>query len=110
MCVRGPGPRQPGAGERSSAGRAVPGVLLLSRSCDAELDAVAGLLAAAGVPADRVNADELASFDLLVDPARGRARLNGRWLTPTVTWIRHFSADAIEAGGPGRAPAVPLHG
>ena len=31
------------------------------------------------------------------------ARLHGRWLTPTVTWTRHFAPAAIEgAGDPAR--------
>jgi hypothetical protein len=69
--------------------------LLLSRSRDAELDAVGALLARVQIPTARVNADELASADLLIDPGRGAVRLDRRWLTPTVTWIRHFSERAI---------------
>jgi hypothetical protein len=79
--------------------RPVPCVLLLSRSCDSDLDAVQNALAGAGLRAARLNADELAAADLVVDPEGGTARVHGRWLAPTVTWVRHFSADAIEAAG-----------
>ncbi|MFD0276452.1 hypothetical protein ACFVHB_21460 [Kitasatospora sp. NPDC127111] len=77
--------------------RPVPCVLLLSRACDGELDAVQDGLAAEGVRSARLNADELLATDLLVAPDGRAARLNGRWLTPTVTWIRHFAVSAIDA-------------
>lgn len=75
-------------------------MLVLSRTRDPEADEVTRLLRKIGVPSARINADELASLDFLVDPGRGAARLGGRWLTPTVTWIRHFSVRAIEAAEP----------
>lgn len=78
------------------AGRPVPCVMLLSRSCDAEFTLVQDLLAAAGVPSVRINADELAAASLDVHLADRTAYVNGRWLAPTVTWVRHFSARAIE--------------
>jgi hypothetical protein len=74
----------------------LPCVVLLSRSCDAELAAVAGLLGKAGVPTARINADELGATDLLIDPGRRAFRRDGRWIAPTVVWKRHFSARAIE--------------
>lgn len=74
----------------------LPSVVLLSRSCDAELDAVGALLDTVGVPAARINADELAGTDLLIDPGRRAIRRDGRWIAPTVVWTRHFSARAIE--------------
>ncbi|MET9402395.1 hypothetical protein [Kitasatospora sp. NPDC002965] len=79
--------------------RPAPAVLLLSRACDGGLEPVQGLLGSAGVRSERLNADELGAADLLVDPERRAVRLNGRWLTPTVTWVRHFSASAIESTG-----------
>jgi hypothetical protein len=92
-------PNRPPPTERqgkASASQALPCVLLLSRSCDAELDAVGGLLGKVGVPTARINADELATTDLLIDPGRGAIRRNGRWIAPTVVWKRHFSARAID--------------
>jgi hypothetical protein len=100
------GPAADSRAGRAPADRPVPCVLLLSRSCDAELDSVQDLLGSAGVPVERVNSDELASVDLLIDPVNSTARLNGRWLAPTVTWIRHFSAHAIEEGSIGQAPSM----
>ena len=46
----------------------------------------------------RLNADELAGADLVVDTDERVVRVNGRRLAPTVTWIRHFSVGAIEGG------------
>lgn len=74
----------------------MPCVVLLSRSCDAELTAVGVLLGKAGIPVARINADELESAGLLIDPGRRAFLRNGRWLAPTVVWKRHFAARAIE--------------
>jgi hypothetical protein len=83
--------------------RTEPAVVLLSRACDADLDAVERLLAGAGIRTARLNADEVADTGLTVDPQQCAARLHGRWLTPTVTWTRHFAPAAIEgAGDPAR--------
>jgi hypothetical protein len=81
---------------RASTSTALPCVVLLSRSCDAELDAVGGLLGKVGVPTARINADELTATDLLIDPGRRAIRHDDRWIAPTVVWKRHFSARAIE--------------
>lgn len=72
------------------------GVLLMSRSCDADLDGVQDLLAKAGVRTVRLNCDELASVDLLADPQNRAVYVNGEWLSPTVTWVRHFSGQAVD--------------
>lgn len=94
-----------GAPGTLSSGAPSPAVFLLSRACDAELGAVCNLLRQAGVTAIRLNADELAGARLLADPARRAVWLQGRWLTPTAVWLRHFSAQAI--GGEG-SPAHEL--
>lgn len=104
---RGPPPEsRTGAALRAPASRPLPSVLLLSRSCDAELDSVQNLLARAAVPVERVNSDELAARNLLIDPMRKTILLNGRWLAPTVTWLRHFSGQAIDGGSIGPAPEL----
>jgi hypothetical protein len=66
---------------------------------------VEDLLRRVGVPAARINSDELTGVDLLIDAGRRVVRLNGRTLLPTVSWSRHFSALAIEASA---APARDL--
>lgn len=88
----------PRTGRPATAGPEQPalGVLVLSRARDAELGEVARLLRKLGIFCVRVNADDLAQADLLVDPRRRLVRLAGQWLAPTVTWIRHFSPRAIE--------------
>jgi hypothetical protein len=92
-------PNRPPPTERrgkASTSPPLPCVVLLSRSCDAELEAVGGLLGKVGVPTARIDVDELAATDLLIDPGRRVIRRNGRWIAPTVVWKRHFSARAIE--------------
>jgi hypothetical protein len=76
-----------------------PAVLLISRSRDGEFRAVANLLGRVGIRAACVNADDVAGADLLVDPARRAVHINGRWYTPTVAWLKHFSVQAIQRGG-----------
>jgi hypothetical protein len=71
----------------------------MSRSCDAELDAVQDLLEKAGVRTARVNSDELVPADLLADPQSRTVCVNGLWMSPTVTWVRHFTAHAIDSTG-----------
>jgi hypothetical protein len=77
----------------------VPGILLLSRAHDAELDAIGALLARANVPSLRVDADRLDATQVLVEPASGHVVLNGCRIAPTVTWIRHFAPTAIPGTG-----------
>jgi hypothetical protein len=91
---------------RAPAGRPLPSVLLLSRSCDSELDSVQDLLARAAIPVERVNSDELAAPNLLIEPTNKTILLNGRRLAPTVTWLRHFSVQAIDGGSIGPAPEL----
>ena len=42
----------------------------------------------------------------ILGPANKTILLNGRWLAPTVTWLRHFSAQAIDEGSTGQAPGL----
>jgi hypothetical protein len=79
--------------------RPLPTVMLLSRACDTELSSLQVLLGKAGIPSARINADELAGMNLVIDADARAIRMNGRWLTPTVSWIRHFSGQAIEGTG-----------
>ena len=83
----------------ASGRRPRPAVMLLSRSCDEELGGLRVLLGKAGIASARVNADELAGASLVIDADARAVRVNGRWLAPTVSWIRHFSARAIEGTG-----------
>ena len=57
------------------------------------------LLGRAGIPVVRVNADELAGTGLVIDAGAGTVGSDGDWLTPTVSWTRHFSCQAIEGTG-----------
>ncbi|HUQ59590.1 hypothetical protein [Lentzea sp.] len=86
-------------GAAGSRRRPRPAVLLLSRACDEELGDVQALLATAGIPVVRVNADELADARLVIDAAAGTVRTDSGWSAPTVSWTRHFSCQAIEGTG-----------
>lgn len=93
--------------------RPVPAVLLLSRACDTDLDPVVRRLADAAVPCVRLNSDETRGADLCAEPDGRGVRVNGRLLTPTVAWIRHFAAPAVPdapgspaGGAPGDAPGA----
>lgn len=53
----------------------------------------------------RLNSDELTGVDLLIDTCRRMVCVDGRWLAPTVVWVRHFCDRAIEGSG---SPALDL--
>ncbi len=84
---------------RSRGGPAVPGVMLLSRAHDGELDAVGTQLTRANIPHLRIDADHLHNEELFIDPVTGHVSLGSREIAPTVTWIRHFAATAIPRNG-----------
>jgi hypothetical protein len=95
-----PGRARAGAGgPAGSRRRPEPAVLLLSRACDEELDGIQSLLGKAGIAWARINADELTGAGLVIDTDDRAVRVNGRWLAPTVSWSRHFSARAIDETG-----------
>jgi hypothetical protein len=70
-------------------------VLLVSRAADRELGSVEVLLRKIGIPVLRVDAETADSAGLVADLASAAVRLHGRWVRPTVTWVRHFSVRAI---------------
>lgn len=43
----------------------------------------------------RLDAETAASAGLIVDSHRRLVRIDGRWISPTVTWLRHFSHRAM---------------
>ncbi|HXS62084.1 MAG TPA: hypothetical protein VN767_04370 [Streptosporangiaceae bacterium] len=81
----------------------LPCVLLVSRAADREFALVSRLLARIGIPAARLNAETAARHGLLADLDQGAVRIGGRWINPTVTWVRHFSPQAM----PARRTALP---
>lgn len=70
-------------------------MLLVSRERDAEVGLVARRLETAGISVARLDAETSASCGLIVDSRRRLVRLDGRWISPTVTWIRHFTNRAM---------------
>ena len=87
------------AADVASAGEPDPAVLLVSRTGDRELDVVARRLNDAGVSVARLNAESAASAGLIMDNRRRLVRIDGRWISPTVTWLRHFSHRAMPQAG-----------
>lgn len=73
-------------------------MLLVSRVGDSELTVVTRRLEAAGIPVTRLDAETAAVAGLIVDPHRRLIRVNGRWISPTVTWLRHFTHRAMPQG------------
>jgi hypothetical protein len=74
-------------------------VLLVSRAGDSEFSLVRRRLEAAGIPVVRLDAETASSAGLIVDQNRRRVRIDGRWISPTVTWLRHFTVRAMPQGG-----------
>lgn len=79
----------------ASADESDPAVLLVSRVGDKELDLVKRRLETAGISVARLDAETAARAGLIVDPRRRLVRIDGRWIRPTVTWLRHFSHRAM---------------
>jgi hypothetical protein len=75
-----------------------PAVLLVSRARDAEVSLIARRLEASGVHVARLDAETAASTHLVIDPRRGAVRIRGQWISPTVTWLRHFTHRAMPQG------------
>jgi hypothetical protein len=85
------------AGPAGTRDRPVPAVLVLSRTCDEDVDGVRALLGRVGIPVVRLDADTLAG--VLIDAGSGAVCAGGGWVAPTVTWTRHFSGLAVEGTG-----------
>jgi hypothetical protein len=81
----------------------LPSVLLVSRTVDREFALVSRLLASIGIPVMRVDAETVTASGLVADLDRGTVRIGQRWISPTVTWVRHFSPRAM----PVRRAALP---
>ena len=55
------------------------------------------LLESIGVPVARLDAETAAVEGITVDLDQRAIRIGGRWICPTVTWIRHFAPQAMPA-------------
>jgi hypothetical protein len=75
-----------------------PAVLLVSRAGDSEVGLIKRRLERAGISVARLDAETAASAGLVVDPQRRLVRIDGRWISPTVTWLRHFAHRAMPQG------------
>ncbi|NRQ34290.1 hypothetical protein HII36_20885, partial [Nonomuraea sp. NN258] len=87
------------AGEAGKAARPNAVVLLITRTADTEMAAVANLLRRVGVPVLRLDSDAPDPPDLLIDPAERLIRLGEVHARPVVTWVRHFSTRSLPDSG-----------
>ena len=78
-------------------GEPTPAVLLVSRAADSDADRVGRLLEATGTAVTRLDAETVQAIGLTVDLDRRAVLIGGRWIRPTVTWLRHFSHRAMSA-------------
>ncbi len=62
------------------------------------MDLVKRLLEATGTPVTRLDAEIAGSAGLVVDLDRRAILVHGQWISPTVTWLRHFSYRTMPAG------------
>ncbi len=95
----GPGRVRDGPAATGSAAGPRPAVVLLSRACDTDLDAVARLLTAAAVPVLRIDADDPGAVGPLIDVDAATVRTAAGLVRPTVCWTRHFSGRAVRGTG-----------
>lgn len=101
LDLRAEAAKRPPSRKGSRDREPVRAVLLVSRTGDRDLGPVTRRLKAAGVPVARLDAETAPSAGLVVDPRERAVRISGRWISPTVTWLRHFSHRAMP---PGRGP------
>jgi hypothetical protein len=82
--------------------------LLVSRVVDREFALVERLLESIGVPVARLDAETAAIEGITIDLDQRAIRIDGRWISPTVTWVRHFTPLAMPArrGAARRAFAI----
>jgi hypothetical protein len=76
-----------------------PCVLLASRAADREADELSLRLAAAGVPAFRLDSDRAPGLDLAWDPATAVLHTADGAFRPVVGWARYFTAGSVPGCG-----------
>ncbi|MFG1874903.1 BTAD domain-containing putative transcriptional regulator [Sphaerisporangium sp. NPDC049003] len=83
----------------------LPCVVLADRAGLAECAVLQRGLRTLGVPSLRIDAGSLADLRILTLHEDGSLTVDGHRIVPTVTWVRHFSPQAIPAGN-GSAPSL----
>ncbi|MEV0586105.1 BTAD domain-containing putative transcriptional regulator [Nonomuraea sp. NPDC050310] len=91
--------------EESDPAVALPCVVLADRAGLTEFAVLQRGLRTLGVPSLRIDAEAVDDLRIAADIADRSLTVNGRRITPTVTWVRHFSPRAIQnsASSPFRA-------
>ena len=79
----------------------VPGVLVLTRAADREVDELSLRLAVRGVPMLRLDSDRAAGLDLTWDVLDGVVETTEGRFAPRAIWLRYFSGASVPSHGSG---------
>lgn len=79
----------------------VPGVLVLTRAADREVDELSLRLAVRGVPMLRLDSDRAAGLDLTWDVLDGVVETTEGRFEPRAIWLRYFSGASVPSHGSG---------
>jgi hypothetical protein len=79
----------------------VPGVVVLTRAADREVDELSLRLAVRGVPMLRLDSDRAAGLDLTWDVLDGVVETAEGRFEPRAVWLRYFSGASVPSHGSG---------
>ncbi|HEX4358668.1 MAG TPA: hypothetical protein VH141_14150 [Pseudonocardia sp.] len=79
----------------------VPGVVVLTRAADREVDELSLRLAVRGVPMLRLDSDRAAGLDLTWDVLDGIVETTEGRFEPRAVWLRYFSGASVPSHGSG---------
>ena len=80
-------------------GGPAPGVLVLTRAADREVDELSLRLAVRGVPMLRLDSDRSAGLELTWDVLDGVVETPDVCFAPRMVWLRHFSGASVPSQG-----------
>ena len=80
-------------------GGPAPGVLVLTRAADREVDELSLRLAVRGVPMLRLDSDRSAGLELTWDALDGVVETPDVRFAPRTVWLRHFSGASVPSQG-----------
>jgi len=80
-------------------GGPAPGVLVLTRAADREVDELSLRLAVRGVPMLRLDSDRSAGLELTWDVLDGVVETPDVCFAPRTVWLRHFSGASVPSHG-----------
>jgi hypothetical protein len=90
---------RPPVGDPGDPGGTAPGVLVLTRAADREVDELSLRLAVRGVPMLRLDSDRSAGLELTWDVLDGVVETPDVCFAPRTVWLRHFSGASVPSQG-----------